>query len=114
MNFEKKQTTGRPGLIVAFSLMADVDPRDLEREERERGRTDTDPFDPNREGEHVDPDGIPSEGGKRPRDPDTVPDDLEHTYPEDPDERREDRERGGDSPLDDMTIPKDPNGKNVG
>lgn len=82
--------------MVAFSLAGSVDPRE-----------------PNRRQEDIDP-SIPVEGEEGHQGPDKSPDDLEHRLPENPDERREDRERGGDSPLDDMKIPKDPNGKNVG
>lgn len=99
-------TMKRQGLLMAFSLMAG--------EERNNSKNiQTDPNDPAKRGEEIDP-TIPTEGEEGHQGPDSSPDDLEHQLPEHPDERREDRERGGDSPLDDMKVPIDPNGKNVG
>lgn len=95
----------RRGLIVALSMITDVDPLDPERD-----RPDSD--EPGTDGGEDNP-STPSEQGEH-QFPDKSPDDLERRFPRNPDERREDRERGGNSPLDDMTIPKDPNGKNVG
>lgn len=108
MKSERNQAICKQGLVLAFSLIAPEGPRD--EPEREEGiREDSDPFDPDRRREDIDP-SIPAEDDERRE----GPDDLEHRLPENPDERREDRDRGGSSPLDDMTIPVDPNGKNVG
>lgn len=103
MKPNKKQADRRLGTVVAFSLGATADPH----------REEHDPNDPSRRHEGIDP-TIPTEGEDDGHGPDRSSDDLEQQFPENPDERREDRERGGDSPLDDMTVPKDPNGVNVG
>lgn len=107
MKSNKEHADRRLGTVVALSLAGSMDPnRDARREDQE-------PNDPSRRHEGIDP-SIPTEGEDGHQGPDRSPDDLEQQFPENPDERREDRERGGDSPLDDMTIPKDPNGVNVG
>jgi|GEM_PF-4098687 len=89
-----KTPTHEQGLVIALSLLT--------------ASNSDDPNDPERRPDGIDP-SIPKEGEDGPQDQD----DLEQHLPGSPDERREDRERGGKSPIDDMDIPKDVNGTNV-